>query len=96
MKSFVFWDIMPYSPLKAIDVSEDISPPFLGLKDKPSKTPTTRIMQVVAQFCILKHEAIYSFETSVEFQRTTQHYIPEDRNLLNSMLYLLNEEVAYS
>jgi hypothetical protein len=25
-------------------------------------------------------EAIYSFETSVDFQRTTRHYILEERN----------------
>jgi hypothetical protein len=32
----------------------------------------------------MKLEAICSSETSVEFQRTTQHYIPEDRTLHNN------------
>jgi hypothetical protein len=31
-------------------------------------------------FLTLKMEAICSSETSVEFQRTTRRYIPEDRN----------------
>jgi hypothetical protein len=32
---------------------------------------------------ILKMEATCSSETSLEFQRTTQHYITEDRTLHN-------------
>jgi hypothetical protein len=31
----------------------------------------------------LKRETIFSFETSPDFQRTTQHYIPEDSTLNN-------------
>jgi hypothetical protein len=30
----------------------------------------------------MKMEATFSSETSVDFQRTTQHYIPEDRSIL--------------
>jgi hypothetical protein len=33
--------------------------------------------------CTLKREAIFSSETSVDFQQTTLRYIPEDRTLYN-------------
>jgi hypothetical protein len=36
-----------------------------------------------AYFSTLKMEAIYSSETSVDFQRTTRRYIPEDSTLHN-------------
>jgi hypothetical protein len=35
---------------------------------------------------MLKVEATCSFEISVDFQRTTQHYIPEDRNLYSKII----------
>jgi hypothetical protein len=35
----------------------------------------------LVSFSILKMEVICSSETSVDFQRTTRHYIPEDRSL---------------
>jgi hypothetical protein len=36
-------------------------------------------------FLTLKLEAICSFETSVEFDRTTRRFIPEDKTLLNHL-----------
>jgi hypothetical protein len=50
----------------------------------------------------MKMEAKYSSETSADFQRTTQHYIPEDRtrqkhwreNLNRYTLYYFREEVV--
>jgi hypothetical protein len=40
---------------------------------------TTGLKQRAAYSSNLKMEAIYSCETSVAFQRTTQRYIPGDR-----------------
>jgi hypothetical protein len=40
-----------------------------------------------------KEETCYS-ETSVDFQRTAWHYIPEDRNLHHSLRWLFNDAVS--
>jgi hypothetical protein len=40
-----------------------------------------RLVYCLAYFSALKVEAKCSSEMSVDFQRTTQHYIPEDRTL---------------
>jgi hypothetical protein len=37
----------------------------------------------------MKMEAIFSFVISVDFQRTTQRYIPEDRTLKVNLIYEL-------
>jgi hypothetical protein len=69
---------------KSTDVSRNKSPPSSGLKNKPSKKPAWK--QVVSRspyFSTLKMEAACSSETSVDIQRTTRRYIPEDRTLLN-------------
>jgi hypothetical protein len=44
----------------------------------------------------LKTEATYSSETSVDFQRTIQHYIPEDSNLHNHRCENLKSYIDYS
>jgi hypothetical protein len=41
-------------------------------------------------FSTLKMEAIFSSETSVDFQRTTRRYIPEDGTLHNHRCENLN------
>jgi hypothetical protein len=64
-----------------------VSPPSSGSKNKPSKKPAwIQVASIVlvscsAHFSTLKMEAIS--EMSVDFQRTTRRYIPEDRNLHN-------------
>jgi hypothetical protein len=43
---------------------------------------------LLGSFSTLKMEATYSSETSVDFQRTTRRYIPEDSTVRNSKLAL--------
>jgi hypothetical protein len=57
----------------------NISPPSSEL-NKPSKIPAWK---QVASSSTSKMEAIYSSETSVDFQRTTWRYIQEDCTLHN-------------
>jgi hypothetical protein len=62
----------------------NISPPSSESKNKPSKKPPAlSLAYCSAYFSTLKMEAICSSETSVDFQRTTQRYIPEDSTLHN-------------
>jgi hypothetical protein len=66
-----------------------MSPPFSELKNNPSKKPTWQqignqsslFLPLVSclAYSTLKMEAICSSETSIDFQRTTRRYIPEDR-----------------
>jgi hypothetical protein len=41
------------------------------------------LVSCLAHYSDLKVKAIYSSETSVDVQRTTWHYIPDDRTLHN-------------
>jgi hypothetical protein len=54
--------------------------------NKPNKKPVRRRWQAKQT---LKMEATCSFEMSVEFQRSTRRYIPEDRNLQRSRYFAL-------
>jgi hypothetical protein len=63
----------------------NISPPSSGSKNKPNKKPARKqvacralLVSCSAYPSTLKMEAICSSETSVDFQRTTRRYIPED------------------
>jgi hypothetical protein len=67
-------------------------------KNKPSKNPASKQMASRAAFalvsffaysCTLKMEATCSSETSVDFQRSTWRYIPEDRTLQQTPVILL-------
>jgi hypothetical protein len=65
-----------------------MSPPSSGPKNKPSMKPAWAclthaftLISCSAYSSTLKMEAICSSETSVEFQRITQRYIPEDSTL---------------
>jgi hypothetical protein len=97
MKSTVFWDITLCSPLKvnrrfggtyrlhlqgrrisrAINQQEAVASPRLCW------STAFTLVSCSAYYSTLNMEAICSSETSVDFQRTTQRYIPED-NILNS------------
>jgi hypothetical protein len=65
----------------------NISPPSSGSKNKLSKPlclPSDfTLVSCSPYFSTLKMVAICSSETSVDSQRTTQHYIPEDGTLHN-------------
>jgi hypothetical protein len=80
MKISVFWDITPCSPLKP-------NWHFGGTcRHQPqgrriSQATCFTLVSYLAYSLTLKMEATCSSETLVDFQRTSQHYIPEDRTL---------------
>lgn len=89
MKSSVFWDITPFSPLSHVMFQRDMLPPTLRLMNKPSKKQCERCELLLA-ICFmpascsayslsLKVEATGLSETSITFHQTTQRYIPENR-----------------
>jgi hypothetical protein len=90
MKSTIFWDITPRSPLI---VNRRFGGTYClhlqGRKNKPSKKPACHLLShwFLAQliFSTLKMEAICSSETSVDTQWTTRRYIPEDGTLLHNL-----------
>jgi hypothetical protein len=74
VKSFIFWDITPCSPLKVDYVREEH---FALL------AACFMLVSCLAYSSTLKMEAICSSKMQDEFQRTAQHYIPESRTLRN-------------
>jgi hypothetical protein len=75
MKSTIFWDTMPCSPLK---VNWHFGETYrLHLQCRISWATYQRESRWQA-YSTLKMETICSSETSVDFQRTTWRYIPED------------------
>jgi hypothetical protein len=54
--------------------------------------PTFTLVSCSAYFSTLKMETIFSSETSVDFQRTTRSYIPEDSTLRNHRCENLNSK----
>jgi hypothetical protein len=57
-----------------------ISPPYSDSKKKPSRIPadlSSALIFFCSAYSMLNMEVIYSSETSVDFQLTTQCYIPE-------------------
>jgi hypothetical protein len=67
MKSFIFWDITPCSPLK--------------VNGKPCLPPVFMLGSCSAYSSTLNMEEESYSETSVDFQRTTGRYIQKDRTL---------------
>jgi hypothetical protein len=67
------WDITPCSLLKVKWLSEENAASFLESKSKLSKKPGWK---KITNFVV---EAKSSSETSIDFQRYTRRYIPEDR-----------------
>jgi hypothetical protein len=90
MKSSVLWDIRPCSPLKVNRYfggtcrfhlqSRRISQERNG-REAGSKQRYFTLLSCLTYSSILKMKATCSSETSVDIQRTTRRYIPEDRTL---------------
>jgi hypothetical protein len=85
MKSHELWDVMLCSLLK-------VNRRFGGTchhniqGQRISQAGNQRLLSATMVYCLafsstLKMEATCSSETSVDFQRTTRRYIPEDRTL---------------
>jgi hypothetical protein len=66
LKSIIFWDIMPCSPLRVNDVSEEHIASIFRVEKKPSDFT---LVFCSAHFSTLKMEAICSSETSVISQK---------------------------
>jgi hypothetical protein len=77
MKSTIFWDITPCSPLK-------INGRFGGtyrLHLQLYLPSAFTLVSCSAYFSTMKMEAACSSQTSINFQRNTRRYIPEDITL---------------
>jgi hypothetical protein len=88
MKSPVFWDITPRSPLKVngrfggtyrlqLHVPKNKTEQETSVKAGTKQNLT--LVPCLGYSWNLTTEEICSSETSVDFQRTTRRYIPEDR-----------------
>jgi hypothetical protein len=81
MKSTIFWDITPRSPLSVNRRFGGTHHLHLhGRKISRARNQSESRWQV---FFALKKEAIFPSETSVDTQRTTPRYIPENGTLHN-------------
>jgi hypothetical protein len=109
MKSVVFWDIMPCSPLK---VSRRFGGTYhLYLQSQRINQaknqrqcrwqaelllpPDYTLFYCSAYSSTWKLEVICSFETSADFQRTTRHCIPEDSTLQKKSYVTLEHHVTH-
>jgi hypothetical protein len=73
--SSIFWDITPCSLLK-------INRRFAFMFNL-CLPPAFTSVSCLAYSSVLKMEVTCSFEITADFQRTTRHYIPEQRTLHN-------------
>jgi hypothetical protein len=89
MKSTIFWGITLCSPLNVTDVSEEYIATISGSNNNPKKKPASLALLATCFhsgfFLALFFDPQYGGdlfpETSVDFQRTTGHYIPKDSTL---------------
>jgi hypothetical protein len=73
MKSYIFWDITPFNPLK-------VNRGFGGTcRFHLHLSLAFTQVSYLGYFSTLKMEATCYSKTSVDFQKTTQRFIPEDR-----------------
>jgi hypothetical protein len=81
LSTVTVWDITPCSPL---NVNRRFGGTYrLHLQDRKNKLSKSFVHAgfLLGLFSTLKMEAICSSETSVDVQRTTRRYIPEDSTL---------------
>jgi hypothetical protein len=78
LKSTMFRDITPCSPLK---VNRHFGGTYYYAE--PCLSPAFGLVSCSAYSSTLKMEAICTSDTSVDFQRTTRHCIPEDSTVHN-------------
>jgi hypothetical protein len=88
MKSSIFWDIMPCSPLKVnrrfggnCRLHLECRRISQGRKQRSAYDQVFIQVSCLAYLSTLKMEAVYSSETFFDIQQTTRRYIPEDRTL---------------
>jgi hypothetical protein len=89
MERTIFWDITPCSLLK---VNRCFGGPYRLYLQGRSLPPAFILVSCSTYTSTLKIEAICSNETSVEFQRTTRRYIPEDSTLQEGILSAVDEQ----
>jgi hypothetical protein len=84
------------TPVNERTFRKNISPLSSGLKNKPSNKPAglclppaLTLVSCSAYFSTLNMEAKCCSETSVDFQRTTRRYIPEDVLFLTTAVRIL-------
>jgi hypothetical protein len=99
--SSIFWDIMACSPLKVNGLFRGTCRLHLqGRRISGARNQRESSWQPealgLAYSSTLKMEATFSCEKSVDFQRTTRHYIPEDRTLHNHRCKNLKSYIIYS
>jgi hypothetical protein len=83
-KSYIFWDITPCSPLNANQSSGGTCRPHLqGRRISQASRACFTLDSCLGYSSTLTMEATFFSETSVDVQRTTCHYIPEDKTLHN-------------
>jgi hypothetical protein len=91
MKSSIFWDITPCSPLKVKRVSRENVASIQGRRISQARNQIESRWQ--AEPSTGKKEATFSSETLVDFQRNTQRYIAGDRTLQWDACWFQQEQV---
>jgi hypothetical protein len=81
MKSSVFWDIMPCSPVSQPTFRRNISLPPSGSKSKSRCCAFFRRVSCLAYSSTLKMEAMFSSETLVDFHRTERRHVSENSTI---------------
>jgi hypothetical protein len=88
-RTLIFWGVTPCSPLK---FNRRCKGTCLRLQGQDLFPTCFHAGSCLTYFSILKMEATFSSETSVDFQQTKRRYIPEYRNIREVFLSLTGTE----